>query len=274
MSTQQSRSWYVMLAVLVFSTALFAETEWINKDFKNSTGHTRNDLHWAIAGHIENAIVDTSSPSELPNVEIEETGPAPVTWVKWSGGDVTNGTTVHCGIKVEWDDIPGQRFNHGAYWTLDGSLMEKVSGCASANVSFGEVIEVDVSNTKDPEDPPLDVSDFSYAFVDDPCALADLTWNNPAIPWLSLPWSDTIPPNGSQYMGQIPMTEPGRYLILQFAVNFSSDPPENAGHIIVQRQVQAPESIPTVSEWGLIVMTLLLLTAGTVVIRRRQAMTA
>ncbi len=32
-----------------------------------------------------------------------------------------------------------------------------------------------------------------------------------------------------------------------------------------------PPPIPTVSEWGLIVMTLLLLTAGTIVIRRYKA---
>ena len=32
--------------------------------------------------------------------------------------------------------------------------------------------------------------------------------------------------------------------------------------------------IPTVSEWGLLVMTLLILTAGTVVLMRRRAVTA
>ncbi|MCP4591805.1 MAG: IPTL-CTERM sorting domain-containing protein, partial [bacterium] len=35
-------------------------------------------------------------------------------------------------------------------------------------------------------------------------------------------------------------------------------------------EVRAPASIPTVSEWGLAIMTLLLLTAGTVVLIRRQ----
>ena len=131
------------LLSLLLPSVLFGEIEWINKDFENTTGETRNDLHWAIAGDITAAIVGTYRPPELPNpVEIEVTGPYKVTWVKWSGGDVADGATVHCGIMVDWDKIPGQRFRHGAHWTLDGVLMERVSGCASANVEFGEVIEI------------------------------------------------------------------------------------------------------------------------------------
>lgn len=72
----------------------------------------------------------------------------------------------------------------------------------------------------------------------------------------------------------------------QFGVNFGilgthiyANPPalraDDGPSIFISKQttVGSP-AIPTVSEWGLIVMTLLLLTAGTVVLRRRRRLAA
>lgn len=270
-------SWLVGLVALPATT--FAEVEWINKDFKNTlqgVDTTRHDLHWFIGGQVKDAIVDIYVPSELPDEPeiIEET---PVTQVRWSGGTIEPNDVVHCGIQVDWPGpIPEKRFAGTAHWSKklageDWTLMERVAGCASLNLTAGEdAIDVEADNTADPNDPAMDICDFSFAFVGAPLPLAELTWNNPAIPWTSLPWCGTIPPAGDLFLGSIPRTTSDPYLIIQCSVNFSGDPPANAGHIIVQREVPLPDGIPTLSEWGLIVLTLLLLTAATVVLGRRR----
>jgi hypothetical protein len=253
----------------------FGEAEWINKDFTNTTGHMRNDLEWLILGHIKDAIEDIYSPSEFPNVKIEEEGPVPVTRITWSGGQVDDETTVHCGIKIDWWDLPAQRFKSGAHWSLDGDTKEQVPGCASINMSVqGEAVVVSVANTADPSDPALDVSDFSYAYFSTPRALADLTWNNPSITWISMPFSGTVPSGGSIVLGGIPLPRRGPYqgdpyLVMQMEVNFTGAPSGNAGHIIVQRSIM--EAVPATSRPTPFVLALIIASIGAVLIVRRRA---
>lgn len=244
-------------------------TQWINKDFKNTTGQTRNDLHWYIDGAIVDKIEEVYKPTELPHVEFVAGGSPASTEVRWSGGDVTDETTVHCGIKVNWGDRRNRKkFLRAPRWTLDGVVKEEVAGCGLTDFTFTETTtRVGVHNTLSEEDPPLEVSEFSYAFVETPRELADLTWNNPAIAWQPTTWQGIVLPGQSMHLGDISENHPGQYLITQMAVRFGGAPSTDAGHIILQVEARGPD-IPAVSDWGLLISAILVLTVGAVVLRR------
>jgi hypothetical protein len=246
-------------------------TEWINKDFSNVTGESRNDLHWYFDGAIVNKIVEVYKPADLEHVEFVAGGSPASTEVRWSGGDVADGATVHCGVKVNWGRKEDRKkFTRAPRWTLDGVVKEEVAGCGLTDFTFTETsVDVDVHNTLSELDPPLEVTEFSYAFVPEPLALSELTWNNPAIPWTPTSWAGAVAPGSTMRLGTIPDNEPGTFLVIQFAANFAGDPPLHAGHIIMQVQAESGgPPIPAASTWGLVVMTLLLLVTGAAATRR------
>ncbi len=220
-----------------------AELEWINKDFKNTTGQNRNDLHWSVLGHIEDEVVTTYNPPELPNLEVEETGPAPMTHFRWSGGNVADGEEVHAGVLIDRDDLPGGRFMQHARWSLDGVTKERVAGCASVNFEFTDAIAVSGHNTMDPDGPAMVVFDFAYAIVNNAVALGDLTRNNSDIPYIQVPGSAILEPASSAPLIEIENPEDGRYIIFQMSAGFVGEPADSAGHIIVQRLIN-PEAVP------------------------------
>ncbi|UCC31792.1 MAG: hypothetical protein JSU86_05845, partial [Phycisphaerales bacterium] len=233
--------------------------EWINKDFKNTTGQARNDLHIEFVAGIKNKIAEIRSPDQLPHVEIASIGDPPMTLISWGPDDpddpnqtVGTNDTASCCVRIIWgDEKPEKRFKRDPYWTLDGEEKEGVAGCASVNFTVTpDGIGVDAHNTADPNDPAIYVDEFSYAFVSPPMVLSELTWNNVSIPWVSRLWQGTVTPEGSLHLGTIDEAPKGMHLITQFAVNFSDGPPGNKGHIIVQ-MAGAPSAIPAVSEWGL-----------------------
>src|SRR6266498_3149445 len=125
---------FTCIAVIAFlclgSEAAFASLIWVNKDFKNTTGETRNDLTWFVQGHIKDAIVDSYTGSPFSGKpQIDELGPAPTTEVKWSGGNVLDGGMVHVGLLIDKDKLPDPfRFRRSSFWTLDGNLKEQVPG--------------------------------------------------------------------------------------------------------------------------------------------------
>lgn len=62
--------------------------------------------------------------------------------------------------------------------------------------------------------------------------------------------------------------EPGEWIMMVYAI---SSPPEGTYVILTAHSTTPPEAIPTVSEWGMVMMTLLVLPAGTVVLMRRAS---
>lgn len=250
-------------------------TEWINKDFTNSTGEDRNDLHWYIDGAIVDKVVEVYKPDELPHIEFVGTGSPASTEVRWSGGTVPDDTTVHCGIKVNWGDRNNRKkFLRPPHWTLDGVVREEVAGCGLTDFTFTpSTVAVDVNNTLSPESPPLEVRDFAYAFVVSPLELPDLTWNNPIVPWTPTTWQGIVPPGASLPLGIIPENHPGQYLVIQFAANFAGDPPFNAGHIIMQVAAESGVPVPAASTWSLLVMALIAAIGGSIVVSRRETAT-
>jgi len=239
----------LFIGVLVLSQMpmLAANFVWINKDFKNTTGSDVNDFRWFFQGDIRGAIVDTyeDSPFSSPP-EIGITLPAVTTRISWSGGVVQNGSSAHFGILVDRDKLPqGFRFFQSPWWTINGDLFRQVAGSATIKIQGDpEIIAV---APYDPTDRSLFVFDFAYAILDSPLALAQLTFNNPAIPFIHIPGSATIPSGGEIGIANIPSVNPGQFIIWQMSVNFSGDPLGNAGHVIMQEQKPVPETTSTLS---------------------------
>lgn len=213
------------------------EIEWINKDFRNTTGEERNDLHWWFERAIGHRIMEVSTPPELPHLEIGASGST--TALGWSQGVVPNREDVHAGVKINWgDEAPPHRFAHSSRWSLDGVVEERVAGCASIQVDeLADPIAITVANTADPGDPWLVVDAVSYALLEAPVELSELRWNNPAIPWVPTTYGALVPPAGRAHLGPIPGAV-GDFLIVQCAVNFAADPDRNAGHLIVQTRIE------------------------------------
>jgi hypothetical protein len=260
-------------------------TEWINKNFTNETGHNRNDVDWEFEDAIAHKIVRIISPPKLGHVEIAGTGSGAnkitkVRWADWSQPDVWGDGVppkgrVNCCVKINWrTEAEKKGWKRDPYWTLNGDEMETVAGCASVTYTTvsEDSIGILLGNTANPDDPALYVDEFAYALVDEPLELPELTWDNPAIDWVTMPWYGTIPPLGSIHLGTIPDASPGDYLITQVGVNFISDPPSHKGHIVVQSQWLATSPIPTLTEWGMIIFGVVLLGfISWVFLRRRKA---
>ncbi|MFH2057181.1 MAG: hypothetical protein ABIJ61_14580 [bacterium] len=89
--------------------------------------------------------------------------------------------------------------------------------------------------------------------------------------WLSLP-DGSVPPNSqSPTLVQLSITE-GEFLGAYFAQDFSGG--TNPGRTLVQHEHQASEAIPTLTEWGLILLAALVMgcMAWVFVRQRRRAM--
>ena len=241
-------TWFVCRsAYLAFGFLLLAQSSllatnlvWVNKDFKNVTGENRDDLEWFINNHVKDAIVNTYTGAPFTGApKVEELGPAPTTLVTWSGGTVADGETVHVGLLFDKDKLPEAfRFRSSTKWTLGGVAKERVAGSAVFDL-FGDP-QILLRAPLDPSDPPIDVFDFSYAVVSTPFPLSELTFNNPAIPFIPVPGSHTLFPGDELLVASIDANF-GDYVVWQMSVNFSGDPTEDAGHVIMQLQ-KTPES--------------------------------
>ena len=90
-------------------------------------------------------------------------------------------------------------------------------------------------------------------------------------PWIPLP-GGTVPAHNEVNVAG-PHIATGEYLMSYFTEDFAGGSTDNS-YTIQEHEHQTNPFIPTVSEWGLIIMTLLLLTAGTIIFARRRKVAA
>jgi len=273
----------VALSALANSAGLAATYEWINKDFTNSKNEVRNDIYWVIRGHVKDAIVATYDDNAgvhfgEPTIEEGTTDPPEnfkFTIVDWppARDPITPGGSTHVGVLVDRDKWPAGlgepvRFLF-AVWTLDGVPMEEAAGCAGvAAWALPDTIVLKFYAPADPHVPGVTIDHMSYAFVDSPFPLAELTFNSPAIPWIGLPGTYDVPSGQPVDAARLPGFTPGQYLVVQAAVRFLGEAPATAGHVIWQKRTN--QTIPTLSEWGAIIFGVLLLASVVVYIWRRR----
>jgi hypothetical protein len=86
-------------------------------------------------------------------------------------------------------------------------------------------------------------------------------------PWIPLPAGVVPAHNEVNVVG--PPIAAGQYLMSYFTEEFEAGGTDSS-YTIQEHEHQVNPFIPTVSEWGLIIMTLLLLTAGTIIFARHR----
>ncbi len=273
----------VMTGVLMgcSATALAYDCqEWLHND----SGETAHDLTKILKG--KHTIERTYPGNKFKDVEVEYHSQQDITSVHFSGG-----TVEHC----SWTDAcfntkegPPVEVIH-AFWTDEyGQKIGNVVGVGTnAYDSDGDVVVevihewVDWTGTGYPIEPndgpgapmgPITITDVRYAITDtvrpledlnndllDPNLTPELTWVD--VNGVTLNYGQSMPYN----LGPL---EASSVVLFRFMAT-------GEGHESVEMIQYREPIIPTVSEWGLIVMAVLLLTAGAfVIVQRRRRVAA
>lgn len=280
----RQRKCFIMIAITIGVVMVYNTTAlglYVQEKCYNNTGQAAYELTKIVVGEgIVTRAIDNQlgSPSITPHTPVG--GGAPVSIIHWGPG----GTPVPNGDWV-WGcfSASGSPQLGSASWEdSDGNFIGRAAVEVTVNASeVGDDIRVGVEHTwrewtgtgypPEPEDDfgdplgPITGTDVYYAITDHRRTLEDLNedlYNDPEITWVALP--DFLLSNAgdtdSYNLGEL---EPSDIVLLRFVASGEgiSTP------TIHQLQPNAP--IPTLSQWGLIVMAGLLLTVGAIVIRRR-----
>lgn len=194
--------------------------------------------------------------------------------------------------------------------TLNGVPFVGRPACAMPKVVFVDSDTLDVDITAPDDDPGITVDEITYSFVPAALPLADLNGDNLSIVWTTIPGSFDVNRDGTSNVEQLSIPPSATHVIVGARVRFQGESSLGAGHVFFQSalplggacclpgptctvedsqvcvsmggifqgggttcaEVVCAKPIPTVSEWGLMVMALLLLTTGTVILGRRRRM--
>ena len=180
---------------------------------------------------------------------------------------------------------PGETFHYGWNWLVNklhytltsrAASWSDATTCATAGLGFtaarrsefGAVLEVSHSSA---EHGPIVVEALQWTAVVNDVPLDNLVWGDPvaeALPWVDLPIAVPfeLGPGSPPLVLDIPdeQLEGFNWGLIRYAASDVSCP---LGHDAFY-QSALPLDIPTLSEWGLIVLTLLVFTVGTVVLGR------
>jgi hypothetical protein len=280
MNTKRNVIIVVAVAVATLLASGYPALAWdVNETLTNNTGHTAEDLTKIVEGTVTMAITNRLGTPSITNFTTP--GGTTLSIIHWGPG----GTPVLDGGSVlGCYNATGSTKLYGAYWTDANSVF---IGRAAVEVSVtewreGEVSWVDVEHTwRDwtgtgfPPMPEDDLGDFLgpitgtevyYAITNIERSLEELTEDlntNPDITWVALP--DFQLNNGGD-TASIELRELSRtdFVLLRFVLSG-----EGIRTPTIHQFQRSPDT-PTVSQWGLIVMGLLLLVAGAVVIMRRS----
>ncbi len=241
----------------------------VNKDIRNATGLTANDVEILVEGSYPSAAVRSHFDGGFPSFTITPVGPN--TQFRWSGLSVPDGTLKHVGIDL---DGPTMKIL-GVFWTFDGSAI----GCVPQVNSF---LRTDISgNWKVVYENSVTqcASQALYAggtldveyYVDAP-DLADLKPGGVRFPidihTLSGPPHPVAP--GGQAVDPIPDPPPSAlFAVLVYGVG--TDPnlagPETTNDFVLL-PLPSPPAAPALPPWGPILLALALLAGGLVAGRR------
>lgn len=293
MNTSKQKEYRALALILVFVGGVFCicqdanavNLKWFNKDFFNDkTGQAGNDIHFLFSGvssqELKAATVLTYNNQGFPAPT--HSGYMMFAAVTWNGSfpdDPQATNKIHVGVKLDLDKLPtGFKLAH-IKLTKDGYIIGQVPACAKPEPVYVSDNTVGINITAPIDDPSITVDEVKYSFIPDPIPLEMLNGDNAEIGWFSIPDPPAegfvFSPDQTIRVADVDVS-PGSHIVVSARVRFTGDSELGAGHVFFQSEVPPPPTRepPTVSEWGLIIMALLLVTVGAIMIRKRRQVTA
>ncbi|MDD5328120.1 MAG: IPTL-CTERM sorting domain-containing protein [Phycisphaerae bacterium] len=281
------KNYRILMFIPLFLSCVFsfyqdanaANIKWFNKDLYNTSGIAGNDIDFLFAGA-------TGAQIQAANAESYNhpgfTGPTygdamvdsvPVGVVRWEGpvpNDPQATNKIHLGVKLDLDKLPdGFKMSHVVI-TQDGEPVAIAPACAKPEVVFVSEDVIGINITSPFNNPGITIDEVNYAFVSEPVPLENLNGENVTILWSNLPGSFDMSPDETIRIANVPIAPLSTHIVVSARVRFIGNPELGAGHVFFQSELPSASSIPTVSEWGLIIMAALLVAAGAVIIKRRK----
>jgi len=246
-----------------------AQNVMVNKDIRNATGQTANDIEILVEGSY--ASVRSHYDGGFPTFTITPVGPN--TQFRWSGLSVPDNVIKHVGI-----DLDGASMTIlGVFWTFDGSAV----GCApQCNIGVGThtggTREVIYKNTVTQcSSQALYAGGLTVEYYVAAPALSELNAGGVRSPIASysIAASPALIDPGGQVAVQIPNPPiSAKYAVLVYKVGTEASltGPSTTDDYMLVAIPPVAAAVPALSEWSVMLLTLTLCTWGLFVIRRRH----
>ena len=297
MKISVQKNYRVLIGVLVFVGGIFCicqdanavNLKWFNKDMYNTSGVNGNDIDFLFSGatgaQIQAATVNTWNHPGFtgPTYGNGTVNDILVGYVQWDGpfpNDPSSTNKVHLGVKLDMDKLPNGganvKFAHVAI-TNNGTPVAIAPACAKPEVVFvsDDVVGIDITSPFN--DPGITIDNLNYAVIPEPIPLDILNGDNKTIEWISIAGSFDLNPDETIRIADVTVSPGNTHIVVSARVRFIDAPnEEGAGHVFFESELPPPPTgePPTVSEWGLIIMALLLVTVGAIMIRKQRQVTA
>lgn len=282
MNTSMQKNCKVLMLILVLVGGVLCICQEVsavnikefNKDFYNATGKAGNDIHFVFDGasisQLKAATVATWNNQGFPDptytVIVDE---IVLEWKGEYGNDPTK--KIHVGVWLDLDKLPPSfKFRH-ILLTYNNGVIGKVPACAKPEVVYVSEDLVGIAITSPVDDPGITLDEVRYAFRSEPepLPLRDLNGDNTAIDWITTPEGFDLNPDQTVRIADVPIPPGSTYILVSARVRFMGDPEAGAGHVFFESAL--PPLVPAVSQWGLIVLVLLIAAIGAImIVRRRQ----
>ncbi len=260
----------ILLALLficfIFSISAFADS-WQNERIRNRTGGTANDLEKWLQGDV---LISQWLSTHFSSFSYLYNAPGNYTKLTWSNGTVPNGTW--CGACVKTNQ---RRIRHKYLPRWSYAKSDSVAGPALSHEFFEYdppskgMVSLSVSNNAE-DGGPMTIQIIQTTVVDDIIPMQKLVYDSlGSVNW-ERTWTNVALPLQGLFNCDMYNISAGKAVIYRAKVYLNSDPSNVVEYV---GQFQAAESaIPTLTQWGLIILVALLVTSAVfIMLKKRKA---
>jgi hypothetical protein len=250
----------LILSCFVFSNFVFA-VSWQNERIRNRTGGTANNLEKWLQGEV--AISEWFS-THFTSFSYVYNTPGNYTKLTWTDGTVPNGTWCGACIKTDQKKIKHKYLPRWSYAKTDS-----VAGPALSQ-EFAEqgkgLLGLVISNTAE-DGGTITIDTIQVGIVTNPLPIYKLFYDSlGSVSWLNTNTNYPLALNGSLIFAGY-YAPSGQALIYRAKVHLNTAPSnvvEYAGQYIAEK------NIPTLTEWSIIILVVLLMASALFILLKRR----